>query len=121
MVVLLVVGCGPHTEDEDRYLIHNETNSDILYQLYVGDKQVSNMLIKINENGYAGSGGDLFADSVIFRKSDEPSKFIEYKPFAYDTAAYNQNKDRSFFNYGNWVRENKSNRNYIYTVLEAHF
>ena len=120
IVAISIQACGPHN-DEDRYLILNSSNDDIYYQLFVKDKQVSNMLIKVNEKGYAGSGGDLLSDSVVFRKVNDPGKLIKYKPYAYDTAAYNQTKDRNFHNYDNWVRESKSNRNYIYTILEAHF
>src|SRR5687768_157216 len=91
LAVLLALSCGPHDTDEDRYLIINSSNDDLYYQLFVKDKQVSNMLIKMNEKGYAGGGGDLLSDSVVFRKVNNTAGFIKYKSYTYDTAAYNQN------------------------------
>jgi hypothetical protein len=108
--------CGPHENSEERFLIRNNTNSELIWQTFYVGKQGANMTYPAGVTDYAGSGGELGVDSVKFIKGNNVLTFINPK---YDFAAYELSKDWNYFNSANWVMENENV--FVYTLKEEYF
>lgn len=109
-------GCGPHGNSEERFLIRNTTNSEIVWQTFNYGKQWANMTYPVGVTDDAGSGGQLGVDSVKFIKGNKVLTFINPK---YDLAAYEATEDWNYFNFKNWVEE--SENVFVYTLEDKYF
>jgi hypothetical protein len=111
-----IIGCGPHTDEEDYYYTRNGTSETIVYQVYSSGKMWGNMTISSNARGDKDGGGQITVDSVKFLKASKILTFVNPK---YDLATYEATKDWNFFNSKNWVQEKQNE--FVYTVKEEFF
>jgi hypothetical protein len=116
VIIAATSGCGPHTNEEERFLIRNQTVTELIYQDFYNGKQGSNMLLSLSITEYVGAGDQLGVDSVKFIKGSKVLKFVNPK---YDLATYEATKDWNFFNSKNWVQEKQNE--FVYTVKEEFF
>ena len=98
-----------------RFAVKNRTNEDITYKGFIQGKRWRNQLLKVDERATGDEGGQLDFDSVRFVGISDSVTYIAPR---LDSVLWLIQKNRSFYNLDNWVKEGDD---YIYSVYEDDF